>query len=164
MVDNDNVRIENLMAATWTKAAKVRRVLKAGRQRQKDLAYDTERAVIECRLLFNRIRAEMLEAGITTVEDVRVALVLMTLREVYLFQVPRDFSRLPTMYEQAAILERNENAVPVGAAIWQRDPEAGDSVEVWVQPWLVNPRAVLAAAEARKAFLDSDGRDTKSAF
>lgn len=163
-------RAENPMAATWTRAATVRRAFKTGRKRQNDLEYDMERAVIECRILFINIRKAMLDAGITTTaEDVKVALVLMTpdaakTDAVFLLTVPRNIEGLPELYAKASALEGKKKVVPLGVAIWQRDREASKSIDVWVQPWLTNARAARAAIEARKAFEGSDGEETNSKF
>jgi hypothetical protein len=159
----------NPMSATWTKAGKVRRAFKAGRQRQKDLRYDSERAILEARILLIEIRRAMLEAEIFKYgEDVRAALVLMTPDDakadtVYILQMPRKLEDLPELSAKVAKHEKAEKAVPLGVAIWQRDREANHS-DVWIQPWLVNPRAALAAIAARKAFIESEGRETKSTF
>ena len=155
------------MASTWTKAAKVRRAFKAGRQRQKDLKYDCERAVLEARILNIEIRKAMIQAGITTGDDAKVALVLMTpdsakINRVYVLTIPRDIAGLPEVAAKAAKLEKAEKAVPLGVAIWQRDREAYDpselksGIEVWMHLWLTSERALCASAEALKAFFNEE--------
>jgi len=162
---------KNLMAGTWTKAATVRRKFKAGPPRRKDLEYDMERAVIECRILFTQIRKEMIQAGIFTSEDSRVALVLMTpdtdtaeVGRVHVLPVPRKLEGIPELGAKAVRLEKSEKVVPAGVAFWQKDREADNSVEVWIQPWLTSSRAARALDAARKAFKDSDGKETHSTF
>jgi hypothetical protein len=160
----------NRMADTWTKAGKVRRLFKAGKPRQKDLQYDSERAILEAQVVFLEIRKAMLQAEIKTVgEDVRAALVLITpdnakVDRVYLVPIPRRLEDLSELSAKVAKLEKAESVVPLGVVIWQKDREADDSVDVWVQPWLVNPRAALAASEARKAFKIAGGKETDSTF
>ncbi len=124
---------KNLMAGTWTKAATVRRKFKAGPPRRKDLEYDMERAVIECRILFIQIRKEMLQAGIMS-DDARVALVLMTpvwkegVGRVHVLPVPRKLDGIPGLYAAAAKLENSEKVVPAGVAFWMKDREDGNSI------------------------------------
>lgn len=159
----------NLMESTWTKAAIVRRKFKAGKKRQKDLEYDLERAILEARILFIEFRAAMLKEGIpTSARYARAALVLMTpdesdVNRVSALSVPRDLDGLPELADRAARLERAEKVVPLGVAIWQRDPEAGEQV-AWVHPWRVNQRAQQAAKAAEKAFVASEGKDTNAEF
>jgi|SRR5579872_464289 len=161
----------NPMAETWTKAGKVRRLFKAGKPRQKDLSYDSERAILEARIIFLEIRRAMIQAEIKTVgEDVRAALVLMTLDNakvdrIYLLPIPRRLEDLSELSTKVAKHEKAERVVPLGVAIWQKDREADDSVDVWVQPWLVEtPRAKQAAIAARKAYEGSGGTQTESPF
>jgi hypothetical protein len=161
----------NPMAATWTKAGKVRRLFKAGKPRQKDLTYDSERAILEARIVFVEIRKAMMQAEIRTVgEDVRAALVLMTpdnakVDRVYLVPIPRGLEALSELSAKVAKHEKAEGVVPLGVAIWQKDSEADDSVDVWVQPWLVEtPRAKQAAIAARKAYEESEGEETETLF
>ncbi len=160
---------KNPMAATWTKAATVRRMFKAGRQRQNDLLYDSEEAILQGRISFLQIRKAMLAAGIaTTADDLRAALVLMTpegaeSNEVYVLPIPRELAKLPELSVKVTKLEKSEKAVPLGLVFWQRDREAEDS-DVWVQPWLVNPRAAAATIAARKAYGESRGNATTSTF
>jgi hypothetical protein len=160
---------KNLMSSTWTKAAKVRRAFKAGRQRQKDLIYSMERAVIECRIVFLSIRKATVDAGIFGGEDVKVALACMTpegseLNTVYLLPLARGIDGLAGTYAKAERLEKEENVVPLGVVLWQRDREANDAIDVWVQSWLVGPRATLASNVARGAFEKSPDQETRATF
>lgn len=159
---------KNLMASTWTAAAKVRRKFKAGRQRQNDLKYDTERAILEARIVLIEIRREMLEAGIKTAgEDVNVGVILMSpdgaeSDHVFVLPMPRKLEGIAALSTKIARC-LDGTVVPVGVAIWLRDREAGDA-DVWVQPWLVNTRAARAAIVAQKAFKESEGGATDRAF
>ena len=148
---------KNLMAATWTKAAKVRRALKAGRQRQKDLKYSCERAAIEGYILLIEMRKEMLRAGLKD-EDVRVALILITPESdkegtIRLFPVSKRLENLPELTAEAVGLERKEGMRPMGLAVWQRDREAKDAT-VWVQPWLIDAVDLDEARTAAKIFFE----------
>jgi len=160
----------NPMAKTWTKAGLVRRRLKAGKPRQKDLVLSAEEAVLQGYGLLLAARKAMLEEGITTgAEDLKAALVLMTpekakVSEVQVLGIPREFASLPRLHAKATQLERTEKLVPLGIAFWQRDRETDDEPTVWVQQWLVNPRAEQATREARKALEKSAGKDTQAAF
>ncbi len=160
----------NPMAATWTKAALVRRAFKAGPKRKTNLEYDRENAILHARILFLEFRVAMGKAGITTTaEDVRAALVLMTPEsatsdQVHLLSMPRELEDLPGLSAKMAKLEKAEKVAPLGVAIWQRDREAGDTA-VWLHPWLVvGPRAQRAAIAAQKAFDASGGKETKGTF
>ena len=159
---------KNLMASFWTPAAKVRRKFKAGRQRRTDLVYDSERAILEARIVLLEIRREMLEAGIkTTGEDVNVGLILMSPEgaesdHVFVWPMPRKLEGIAALSTKIARC-LDGTVVPVGVAIWLRDREAGDA-DVWVQPWLVNARAARAAIVAQKAFKDSKGSATNKPF
>jgi len=159
----------NLMSATWTKAALVRRQFKAGRQRKEDLEYDTERAVLESRVIFLKIRAAMSSAGIVTHgDDVRVALAMMTpdtSPEDRVFLVPiGKMENLAKTYAEASKVEAENEAVPLGAIVWQRDREAGGATYVWAQPWRVNGRAARATLAANEAFEESEGKRTEASF
>ena len=65
----------NLMAATWTKAALVRRAFNAGPRRKSDRAFDDlEDAVLTAYVSFLDLRKEMKKVDIP-VRDVRAAMV-----------------------------------------------------------------------------------------
>ncbi len=159
----------NPMVDTWTPAATVRRAFRAGPKRKTDLEYDLESAILHARILLIEFRAAMLKAKITTTgEDVRAALVLMTpetaeSNQVHLLSMPRQLEDLPELSTKAARLEKAYNVVPLGVAIWQRDRKAGAST-TWIHPWLVDQRAQRAANAAQKAFVASEGKETKVTF
>ena len=161
---------KNLMAATWTKAAKVRRAFKAGRQRQTDFVLDAERAVLECRLLSINIRHALLKAEIfTSAEDLRIGLAMMTPKDapvstVHLIRLPLGMSELPKMFDTAAAFETKAGAVPLGIVVRLKDREAGNAASVWVQMWLTGSRAAKAAKEAMRVFAASDGEDVSATF
>ena len=160
-------RKSNPMQSTWTKASKVRRAFKAGKPREKDLIFDVETAVLTCRWLFIEIRKERSVAGIKKwAEDVQVALVLVTPESskadrAYILPIPQGLEGLPALNEEAEKLERTHRVIPLGAAFWQRDRDAADEVDTWVQLWLTGPRAARASDAARKAFKESDGKETR---
>jgi len=160
---------KNPMASTWTKAAKVRRAFKAGRQRQKDRVLTPVKAIYEVCILLDDLRTAMDEAKLP-VEDVGAALVLVTPetpdREnlVYVLRVPEP-KRLPELFSEVAKLEKPGKILPLGVAVWQRDREIQDPEKqgvVWVQPFLTGARAEKALLEARKVF--TEGRGGKSTF
>jgi hypothetical protein len=164
---------KNLMAVTWTKAAKVRRAFKAGPRRKTDLVYDTEQAVLQSYVELLELRKEMAQAEIfTSAEDVKAALVLMSSHAefnagvVSLLAIPRTIKNLPELSSKAERLSKKGAMVPLGEAFWQRDRDADSkkSKTVWVQPWLVNPRAVRAAIAAQEAFEESNGEETNETF
>jgi hypothetical protein len=161
------------MAATWTKVSKVRRAFKAGPPRKKDIEYEIEEAVLQGYSALLEIRKAMVQAEIlTSAEDVKAALVLMTSSPesnaglVSLLAIPRTIKNLPGLSSEAEKLAKKGAMVPLGVAFWQRDREADpkNSKAVWVQPWLVNPRALRAAIAAREAFEESDGEETNNTF
>ena len=77
MVQNQQrAGVENPMASTWTKAAKVRRALKAGRPLRKDRSVTPRVAIHEGCILMEKLRDAMHEAELPE-EDVRAAVVLM---------------------------------------------------------------------------------------
>ena len=167
---NDMSESENPMARTSTKAAKVRRTFRTVKPRTSDLVYDIENAVMAVRALFVEIRNERSQAGIDQWwDDVAVALILMTPEKakndvVYLLPISRDFEDLAIVYKDAMQLKKTEGVVPLGAAFWQLDQEAGGEVDVWVEQWLTGPRAMLAADRASKAFEESGGKGTNANF
>lgn len=162
----------NLMAGTWTKAAKVRRAFKAGRQRQNDLLLTPRRAMFEGYILLHEIQDAMREAGLSE-NDVQASLVLMTTEPsegsdlICVLPIP-ETKRLPQLYGKLRKLETEERWVPLGIAIQQLDREAYDPRDpksgavVWVQPWLANPRAARALITARNAI--AEHKEGKSAF
>ncbi|WP_109486986.1 hypothetical protein [Occallatibacter savannae] len=166
---------ENLMAATWTQAALVRRAFNAGPKRKSDRKFDDlEEAVLAAYSSFLDLRKEMLGAGLSS-KDVRAALVLMT--AIYdgppinagalsLLTVPDTIKELPELLRTVERRAKNGDMAPLGVAFWQRDrdPAAKAEKAVWVQSWLVGDRATRAVVGAREAFRDSDGRETDGQF
>ena len=151
---------KNLMAATWTKAAKVRRAFKAGRQRQVDWVMDAERAFIESRLLFINLRAAMVSAGAPTTDaELRVGVVLGTppgFNEAVVILIPRDSNQI-RMAEAKAENEQEAGRVPMGAIVWLVDREGETSTSVWVQPWLVGSEPTRALKVLTRAFTEVGG-------
>jgi hypothetical protein len=157
----------NPMAATWTKAGKVRRAFKAGKPRQKDLNLAPRPAIWEACLLRENIGAAMTGAGLSA-DDVQVAIVLMTpdassgVDWVHVLPIPQT-KDLPELFTKVAKLEKADHVVPLGVAIRQIDREAYEPKDpksgavVWVQPFLVNPRAARALIAARQIFADERG-------
>jgi len=159
----------NLMASTWTQAAKARRAFNAGPRRKSDLKFDDlEGAVLATYASFLDLRKEMKKAVLPT-RDVRAALVLMT--AAYegppfnagvgsLLAIPDTIEGLPDLLREAEKRTKNGAMAPLGVAFWQRDkdPRAKTSKTAWVQSWRVDPRLQLAADTAREAFEESDGR------
>lgn len=150
----------NLMAETWTKAAKVRRAFKAGKKRQKDLLLTPERAMFGGYIRLIEIRKAMAEVGLPA-SDVQAALVLMTTDNagadlIYATPLP-ETKRLPELSGKLKKLEKEGKWVPLGIVIQQRDREACDPKDpksigaMWVEPWLTGPRAVRALTAARNA-------------
>jgi hypothetical protein len=166
-------KTENLMAGTWTKAAKVRRAFKAGPRRKTDLVYDTEEAVLQGYIALLEFRKEMVQAEIfTSADDVKAALVLMSsdpetnAGAVHLLAIPRAIKNLPDLSSKAERLSKRGATVPLGVAFWQRDREQDTKKgkTVWIQPWLVNPCAARAAMAAQEAFEESNGQETNASF
>ncbi len=156
----------NPMAATWTKAALVRRAFKAGPPRRKDLVLAPTRAMFEGCILLNGLQVAMRDAGLSE-KDVQAALILMSppggdADLVNILPIP-ETKRLPELYAKVKKLEA-EGWLPLGAAIKQIDREAYDPKDpksgavMWVQPWLTNPRATRALFAARAAF--GEGSET----
>jgi hypothetical protein len=155
------------MAAHWTKAGKVRRAFKAGRQRQKDRVVNTTVAIYEACILLDELRNAMRAEDLSP-DDVQAALVLVTPetpgREnaVYVLPIPQP-TKLPHLFATVAKVEKPGKVLPLGIAIRQVDREAEDSKDpksgaaVWVQPFLTGPRAETALLQARKLFADGSG-------
>ena len=141
------------MAGTWTNAGEVRRKFKAGKPRQKDLLIAPTQSVLEGYILLDQVRNAMREKGLSE-NDIEGALVLITPESsadvVYVLPFP-EVKKLPYLYGGVQRLDSAEHVVPLGIVIRQEDREAEETV-VWVQPWLVNPRAIRAASRARRMF------------
>jgi hypothetical protein len=143
---------KNLMAATWTKAAKVRRAFKAGRQRQKDLVLTPTRALFEGSIVLHELQVAMQTAGLSE-EDVKAGLVFMSESGSYAVPIPPP-SNLPAAFDAVRNLEGG-GWRPLGLVLCQLDREV-DSKNgsiTWVQPWLVGaePTRLLIAAAAQIA-------------
>lgn len=162
----------NLMAGTWTKAAKVRRSFKAGRPLQKDRVLTTTKAIHEACILLDDLRNAMRQSGLSA-DDVQAALVLVTPETpgledaVYVLPVPQP-KKLPDLFANVAKVEKTGEVLPLGIAVKQRDHEAYDPKDpksgavVWVQPFLTGPRAVAALKHARDLF--GEGGEGKKKF
>jgi hypothetical protein len=162
----------NPMAATWTKAGKVRRAFKAGRQRVKDRVLTPTAAIYEACILLDELRNAMVEAKLSK-DDVQAALVLMTPetpgREntIYVLPIPQP-KKLPELFAAVGKVEKPGKILPLGIAVRQldheaknpRDPKSG--AVVWVQPFLTGPRAEKALIKAREIF--AEGTGGKSTF
>jgi hypothetical protein len=158
----------NPMAGTWTKAAKVRRMFKAGRPRQKDRVLRPEQAIYEACLLLDDIRAAMRGAGLSA-DDVRAALVLMTPETaegvdfIHVLRIPPP-KKLPELFVKVSKAQKSGAVLPLGIVIGQEDHEVTDGIKgvMWVEPFLTGPRAVRALIEARRVC--GDGKEGKSTF
>jgi hypothetical protein len=143
----------NLMASTWTKAAKVRRKFSAGRKREKDRIITPIVAIHEACILLDDLRNAMRGAGLP-VDDVRAALILVApnaepgLDWVHVLWVPEP-GKLPDLFQRAANVAATGARLPLGLGVWQMDREAND-VAVWIQPFLTGPHAAKALVEARE--------------
>ena len=153
------------MAASWTKAAKVRRSFKAGRRLVKERIVTPIVAIHEACILLDELREAMHEVGLPK-DDVWAAIAVVTPErpdkenEVYVLEVPPP-RRLPELFERMAKIEKPGKVLPLGILIAQRDREAKDPKEQgasWVQPFLVGPRAEKALILARKLFTEGKNR------
>lgn len=163
------VKTGNLMASTWTEAAKVRRAFNAGPRRKSDLKFDDiEEAVLAAYTSFLDLRKEMKRAGLPQ-RDVRAALVLMTAfyegppingGVVTLLAIPDTLVTLSDLLKETERRTKSGAMAPLGLAFWQRDKDSKAKVSknVWVQSWRVDPRVQRAADAARQAFEESDGK------
>jgi hypothetical protein len=155
---------ENLMASTWTKAAVVRRKFKAGPRRQRDIEYDVERALLECRILYTELRNAMVTAGIKTgAVDVSVGIILTAppdaeIRFVEVLSAGGDMEAFAKQAMKAAWLEKQHKVFPIGAAFWQRDRESGTG-EVWIRSWRLGGQSALLLTETLKYLKDHEGND-----
>lgn len=151
------------MAATWTKAAKVRRVFKAGRPLRKDRVLSPTMAIHEACILQERLRAAMGEAALP-VEDVRIALVVMVPNYVperdvvHVLRIP-EAGDLPVLFRRVEEINETGRVQTLGLGVWQMDRETG-SAAGWIQPFLTGARAVNGMAKARKILLDSEGGES----
>jgi hypothetical protein len=158
--DRRRAGLENPMAATWTKAARVRRALKAGRPLRKDRDVIPRVAVHEGCILLEKLREAMLDAELPE-EDVRAAVVLMVPNyvaerdAVHVLRIPES-EDLPALFRRVAAIETSDRVLTLGLGIWQRDRESGSTVG-WIQPFLTGQRAANAIVKARKVLVDGEG-------
>lgn len=158
--DRRKMGTENPMAATWTKAAKVRRALKAGRPLRKDREVTPRVAIHEGCILLEKLREAMREAELPE-EDVRAALVLMAPHyvaerdAVHVLRIVES-EELPALFRRVVEIENSERVMTLGLGIWQRDREA-ESTAGWIQPFLTGQRAANALAKARKVLVECEG-------
>ena len=154
---------KNLMASTWTEAAKIRRTFKAGRPIKKDRVLTLSRAILEACIALNEIRDKMRDAGLPE-EDVQAKLVLAseagTHDLVYLPTVP-TIQGVPELANRLFTSEVKWR--PLGLAFWQMDREANSAVG-WVQPWLTDERSVRALKKARESISASMPEDGPHKF
>ncbi len=152
---------KNLMAGTWTKAAKVRRALKAGPRRKTEVAYDCETAILRARIFWIEVRKTLLDERVFTAsEDVKVALALIMRGDrVLVLPIPREMGDLPELAAKIGRLEKTQDAKPLGLVVWLRDRESDDAPAVWIHPWLLNERAASAATAAF-----ADGKEAEGSF
>lgn len=152
--------MENPMAATWTRAAKVRRALKAGRPMKKDRSVTPRVAIHEGCILLEKLRDAMHNAELPD-DDVRAALVLMVPNYVpsrdviHVLRIPEP-DELPALFRFVSSIEDSARVLTPGLGIWLRDREAG-SAEGWVQPFLTGQRAASALTKARTVLEESEG-------
>jgi len=155
----------NPMAATWTKAGKVRRAFKTGRQIQKNRVLTPTVAIYEACILLDEIRHAMSEAHLSP-DDVQAALVLVTPETpdrknwVYVLVVPPP-EKLPELFANVEEIERPGKVWPLGILLRQVDREAQKEdkvpVAVWPRPFLTGDRATRALKKAGELFLTGSG-------
>jgi hypothetical protein len=158
----------NLMAGTWTDAAKVRRAVNAGPRRKTDLEFeDMEDAVLAAYVSFRDLRKEMSKAGLSE-RDARAAFVLMTAEfegapfnagHVTLLTIPRNIAGLHALLNAAKKHANKGEMAPLGVVFWQRDRDerAKESKPTWVQSWRVDVRSLRAAGAVRDKFKELGG-------
>jgi hypothetical protein len=161
MITVEQSRPVNPMAATWTKAGKVRRSFKAGRQRVKDRILSPNVAIHEACILLDALRAAMVEAGLSK-DDVQAALVLVTPETpdmenaIYVFPIPQP-KKLGELFAKVEKLAKPGKIIPLGIAVRQVDRESETGAVVWLHPFLTGPRAESALKQARGDFADGKG-------
>jgi hypothetical protein len=160
VLDRRRTGTENPMAATWTRATKVRRALKAGRPLKKDREVTPRVAIHEGCILLEKLRDAMRAAELPE-EDVRAAVVLMVPNylaardAVHVLRIPEP-DELPALFRRAAEIENGDRVLTLGLGIWQRDGEA-ESATGWIQPFLTGQRAANALMKARNILVESKG-------
>ncbi len=160
---------ENLMASTWTDAARVRRAFNAGPRRKTDREFDDlEDAVLTAYRSYRDIRREMKNAGLSE-RDTRAAFVLVTAAyagapfnggHAMMLPIPDAIKGLPGLLKDAEKWANKGEMIPLGVVFWQRDRDerAKESKSVWIQSWRVDPRLLRAANAVRDEFGELDGR------
>ncbi|MGA2203032.1 MAG: hypothetical protein ABSG40_13805 [Terriglobales bacterium] len=144
---------KNLMAPTWTEAAKVRRVFKAGRQRQKDRLLTPTAAIYETCILLDKLREAMHDAKLDP-DDVRAYLVVgaepklgaeLVSGKVIVIPPPK---RLPEVFRKVEAIRESRM---LGIVFHQadRDPKAKAPFSVWVHPFIIGTLAERVLLEAR---------------
>jgi len=165
----DSIQSEtNPMAATWTKAGKVRRAFKAGRPRQKNRIVSPTVAIHEACILLHELRGAMHAEGLLE-NDVQAALVIVTPetpdRENFVYlQVIPDPKRLPDLFASVRKIEKPEKMFIMGILLKQRDRELGKDV-VWPHHYLIGESAQKAMRKAGEMFQELErGSGGKAAF
>jgi hypothetical protein len=152
------------MAATWTKAAKVRRAFKAGRPLRKDRILSPTMAIHEACMLQERLRGAMHEAGLP-VEDVRTALVLIVPNyvperdAVHVFRIPEP-GDLPGLFRRVEAVDETGRVQTLGLGVWQKDRET-ESNAGWIQQFLTGSRAANGTVKAQRILLDTEGGEAQ---
>ena len=150
----------NPMAATWSRAAKVRRAFKAGRTLRKDRILTSTTAIHEACILQERLRAAMGEAGLPA-EDVCASLVLMVPNyvperdAVHVLRIP-EAGDLPMLFQRVAEIEDAGRVQTLGLGVWQMDRET-ENTDGWIQPFLTGQRAANGIAKAKRILVESRG-------
>jgi hypothetical protein len=153
------------MAATWSRAAKVRRAFKAGRSLRKDRILTPTVAIHEACILLERLRAAMGEAELLF-EDARVSVVLMVpayLPErdaVHVLRIPEP-GELPGLFRRVEEIEETGRVQTLGLGVWQMDRETGNTAG-WIQPFLTGARAVNGMAKAQRILAETEGGESLS--
>ena len=161
---------KNLMAATWTKASKVRRAFKSGKKRQKDLVLTPRRAVIEAYGVLHELRAAMALAGLSE-DDANGALVFLNEDQDadsgYVVPLPKP-EQMPVPYATARRLEEQTGWLPIGLVLHQRDHEALDPADpksgayLWAQQWVMSERSTKALLIARERVANTQAGSAQS--
>ena len=152
---------KNLMEATWTKAAKVRRAFKAGKKRQKDLVLSPRRAVLEAYSALHELRAAMASAGLAE-EDANAALVFLGGEAKHLVTPLPPPEHIPKPYSKARAMEAQGGWIPIGLVLHQQDREAfrpddpKSGAFLWAQQWVMSDRATRALLMARDVVANTD--------
>lgn len=143
----------NLMSSTWTEAAKVRRLFKAGKPRTKDRVLTPDVAIFETCIMLDDIRSEMQRVGLLA-DDVRAYLVVsseprsggeMVLGQIILIPPPK---KLPEVFHKVEAI-RSPRMLGIIFHQRDRDPKAKAPFTLWVHPFLTGTLAVELLQKAR---------------